>query len=60
MPKSEAEKLYEEFVDRYVDEEFVGKENTGGIFKSARKAELMQRFDPFLCQLIEELIQSQF
>ena len=57
---TEIQKQFEKFVDNYIDEEFSNRENTAGVFKSARKAELMLKLDTIMEQFIEELIQSKF
>lgn len=48
--------LYEEYVDRHLAIEFKDKENTAGLFRSARKAEIMQKLDGFMLTFIQECI----
>lgn len=55
MPKS-IPQLFEEYVDRHLEMEFKNKENTAGLFKAARKAEIMQKLDGFMLTFIKECI----
>lgn len=57
---TEIQQQFKAFIDNYVDEEFETVQDTTGVFKTARKAELMLKLDTVMEQFIEELIQSKF
>jgi len=51
--------LFNEYVDRHVEQEFKVKSDITGTFKMARKAELKQKLDGFMLTFIKECIQNE-
>lgn len=59
MSQKSIPQLFEEYVDRHLEVEFKDKQNTAGLFKSALRAEIMQKLDGFMLTFIKQCIQNE-